>query len=60
METEKDDIAEEHNTFIEFDVRAYSSPSRTFLYVRAIRVGFDTSSIKSLNSFVSTCCRKLR
>ena len=38
METEKDDIPEEHNTFIEFDVHAYHSPSRTFLYVRAIRV----------------------
>ena len=40
METEKDGIPTEHNTFIEFDVRAYNSPSRTFLYVRAIRVRF--------------------
>ncbi|KAJ7360398.1 hypothetical protein OS493_017031 [Desmophyllum pertusum] len=38
VETEKDDIAAEHNTFIEFDARAYNSPSRTFLHVRAIRV----------------------
>ena len=38
VETEKDDIPEEHNTFIEFDVHAYHSPSKTFLYVRAIRV----------------------
>ncbi|XP_078346612.1 venom factor-like [Oculina patagonica] len=37
VETEKDDIPEEHNTFVDFDVRAYNSPSRTFLYVRAIR-----------------------
>ncbi|RMX57629.1 hypothetical protein pdam_00015728 [Pocillopora damicornis] len=34
--TEKDDL--DHNTFVEFDVHAYKSPSRTFLYVRAIRV----------------------
>lgn len=47
VETEKDDIPTEHNTFIEFDVRAYNSPSRTFLYVRAIRVGF----MKFLTSF---------
>jgi len=40
VETEKDGIPTEHNTFIEFDVRAYNSPSRTFLYVRAIRVSF--------------------
>ncbi|PFX30398.1 Complement C3 [Stylophora pistillata] len=33
--TEKDDF--DHNTFVEFDVQAYESPSRTFLYVRAIR-----------------------
>lgn len=33
--TEKDDL--DHNTFVEFDVYAYKSPSRTFLYVRAIR-----------------------
>ena len=40
METEKEGIPTEHNTFTEFDVRAYNSPSRTFLYVRAIRVCF--------------------
>lgn len=38
VETDKDDIAQEQNTFIEFDVYAYNSPSRTFLYLRAIRV----------------------
>ena len=36
--TEKDDL--DHNTFVEFDVHAYKSPSRTFLYIRAIRVSF--------------------
>lgn len=40
VETEKDGIPTEQNTFTEFDVRAYNSPSRTFLYVRAIRVCF--------------------
>ena len=40
VETEKDGIPTAHNTFTEFDVRAYNSPSRTFLYVRAIRVCF--------------------
>lgn len=40
VETEKDSIPAEHNTFTQFDVRAYNSPSRTFLYVRAIRVCF--------------------
>lgn len=40
VETEKDGIPMEHNTFTEFDVRSYNSPSRTFLYVRAIRVCF--------------------
>ena len=40
VETEKDGTPTEHNTFTEFDVRSYTSPSRTFLYVRAIRVCF--------------------
>ncbi|XP_068695726.1 LOW QUALITY PROTEIN: venom factor-like [Montipora foliosa] len=37
VETNKDDIPVEHNTFVDFEVNAYSSPSRTFLYLRAIR-----------------------
>ena len=40
VETNKRDIAEEHNTFVEFEVNAFSSPSRTFLYLRATRVSF--------------------
>ena len=36
VDTEKDGV--DHNTFVEFDVHAYNSPSKTFLYVRAIRV----------------------
>ncbi|KAK2565842.1 C3 and PZP-like alpha-2-macroglobulin domain-containing protein 8 [Acropora cervicornis] len=37
VETNKGDISEEHNTFVEFEVNAFNSPSRTFLYLRATR-----------------------
>lgn len=38
VETNKGDISEEHNTFVEFEINAFNSPSRTFLYLRATRV----------------------
>ncbi|XP_015756257.1 PREDICTED: complement C3-like [Acropora digitifera] len=47
VETNKRDIAEEHNTFVEFEVNAFSSPSRTFLYLRATRVVFHVHSQKA-------------
>ena len=42
VETNKKDIAEEHNTFVEFEVNAFNSPSRTFMYLRATRVSLTT------------------
>ena len=75
VETNKDDIPVEHNTFVDFEVNAYSSPSRTFLYLRAIRVSFDCFVLNcemcgkkknmslincTIEKFSNNCRKKLR